>query len=113
MTEAKPIYKVIFINQNNVYEIYAKNVAQSNLLGFIEVEELIFGEKSSVVVDPGEERLKSEFTSVKRSYIPIHSIIRIDEVIKEGVAKVKDLGDKANNITPFPTGIYPAPKERL
>jgi hypothetical protein len=110
MTQPRSIYKIIFISQNTVYEIYARQVAQSNLLGFIEADELIFGEKSALVVDPGEERLKSEFTHVKRSYIPIHAILRIDEVMKEGVAKIKDVSTKSSNVSPFPGGLY-TPKE--
>ena len=33
------IYKVIFLNQGEVYEMYAKQVFQSDLWGFLEVEE--------------------------------------------------------------------------
>jgi hypothetical protein len=106
MNQTKSIYKIIFLNQNNIYEIYARNIAQSNLLGFIEAEELIFGEKSSVVVDPGEERLKSEFASVKRTFIPLHAVMRIDEVMKEGIPKIKEFTGKGNNISPFPSAIY-------
>ena len=47
--------------------ISSLGVHQSGLLGFIEVEEIVFGEKSSVVVDPSEESLKSEFSGV--SYV--------------------------------------------
>lgn len=103
-----PIYKVIFYNQNQVYEVYARAIYQSEMYGFIEVEEFVFGERSKVVVDPGEEKLKGEFAGVKRSYIPMHSIIRIDEVEKEGAIKVTDLksGDKIAHF-PFPV---PAPK---
>ena len=43
------IYKVIFHNQGKVYEIYAKNVHHSAMFGFVEIEKLLFGEKSSVV----------------------------------------------------------------
>ena len=39
--------------------------------------------KKQVVVDPTEEKLKSEFTGVKRSFIPMQAIIRIDEVEKK------------------------------
>ena len=81
------IYKVIFINQGKVFELYARNVYQGNLYGFIEVEELLFGEKSTLVVDPTEDRLKTEFADVKRTFLPMHSIIRIDEVNKEGISK--------------------------
>ena len=44
------IFKVIFLNQGKVFEIYARKVGHGAMFGFIEVEELIFGERSSVVV---------------------------------------------------------------
>ena len=85
---SKKLYKITFSNQGKLYEIYAKSVANSNLLGFIEIESLVFGEKTSLVVDPSEEKIKTEFEGVKRTYIPMHSVLRIDEVDKEGVSKV-------------------------
>ncbi|KAB7619742.1 DUF1820 family protein [Alkalilimnicola sp. S0819] len=97
------IYKVIFFCQGQVYEVYARSVAQGGLLGFVEIEELIFGERTQVVVDPSEEKLKDEFAGVKRSYIPMHSVIRIDEVEKEGKGKISDAG---GNVTPFPMPVY-------
>ena len=104
------IYKVIFINQGKVYEVYAKQVTQSGLFGFIEIEQLIFGEKSAVVIDPSEERLKDEFKEVKRTYIPMHSIIRIDEVEKEGIAKIVNLDGAAGQVVGFPGAIYGKPE---
>ena len=77
----------MFVNQGKVYEVYARKVGQGRLFGFIEVEELVFGERSTVVVDPGEERIKSEFTGVKCTMLPMHSILRIDEVKKQGQAR--------------------------
>ena len=53
---ASHIFKVMFVNQGKVYEIYARKVSHGSLFGFIEVEELVFGERSSVVVDPTEEQ---------------------------------------------------------
>ncbi len=100
---AKRIYKVIFFNQGQVYEIYARKVTQGTLFGFVEVEALAFGERSQMLVDPAEERLKSEFADVKRTYIPMHSVIRIDEVEKEGVGKITDASGK---VTPFPLPMY-------
>lgn len=85
------LYKVIFYNQNQVFEIYARAIYQSEMYGFIEVEEFVFGERSQVLVDPAEEKLKNEFNSVKRSYIPMHAIVRIDEVEKEGTVRIIDL----------------------
>ena len=61
MTTKQSIYKVQFYNKGELYEIYARSVYQGGLYGFIEVEELLFGERSSVVVDPSEEKLKNEF----------------------------------------------------
>jgi hypothetical protein len=98
----KRIYKVIFHNQGKVYEIYAKGVEHGVMFGFIEVEKLIFGERTSVVVDPTEENLKNEFEGVERTYIPMHSIIRIDEVLKEGTAKITEDASKDGNVMPFP-----------
>src|SRR5436853_6252967 len=82
------IFKIMFVNQGKVYEIYARKVAQGRLFGFIEVEELVFGQRSTVVLDPGEETIKSEFAGVRCTMLPIHSVLRIDEVKKEGISKV-------------------------
>ncbi len=97
------IYKVIFHNQGRIYEVYARSVSQSGMFGFVEIGDLVFGARTSLVLDPAEEQLKSEFAGVGRSYIPTHAIIRIDEVDKEGQIKVTPLtSDGAPNITPFP-----------
>ncbi|MCF6202519.1 MAG: DUF1820 family protein [Methylococcaceae bacterium] len=84
----KHIYKVTFINREEVYEVYAKSVYQGDMYGFVIVEGFVFGEKSSIVLDPGEEKIKAEFNGVQRSFIPMHEIIRIDQVERKGVAKV-------------------------
>jgi hypothetical protein len=94
------IYRVIFHNQGQVYEVYAHSIYQSDLYGFIEVEDYIFGKRSQMLIDPGEDKLKTEFEGVERSFIPMHAVIRIDEVEKEGVAKITD--SKGENVTPFP-----------
>lgn len=100
------IFKVLFVNQGKIYEVYARKVSHGELFGFVEVEELVFGERSSVVVDPGEERIKSEFSGVKRTYIPMHSIVRIDEVRKQGVSKVGPY--EGGNVAQFPMPAFPA-----
>ncbi|NKB37167.1 MAG: DUF1820 family protein [Gammaproteobacteria bacterium] len=97
----KTMYKVIFHNQGKIYEVYAKNVDQGAMFGFIEIEKLVFGEKTSLVLDPSEENLKSEFSDVVRTYIPMHSIIRIDEVNKQGTAKISESAG-GENVMPFP-----------
>lgn len=108
---ADPVYKVIFQNQNQVYEVYAKHVYQSDMYGFIEIEEFVFGERSQMIVDPSEEKLKNEFASVSRSYIPMHSLIRIDEVEKEGTGKISEF--KGENVTTvnFSRAVTPTSKD--
>ncbi len=104
----KTLYKVVFYNQGRVYEVYARSISQGDLYGFVEIEKLVFGERSGVVVDPSEERIKSEFTGVIRSYLPMHAIVRIDEVEKQGISKISSV---EGNVTPFPQGLY-APGEK-
>ncbi len=99
----RQLYKLIFMSQGQVYEIYARSVSQGSLFGFIEVEQLVFGERTTVVVDPSEEKIKSEFEHVIRTYLPMHSIIRIDEVEKQGASKISKL---EGNVTQFPMPIY-------
>jgi hypothetical protein len=103
---ASHIFRIVFVNQGKVYEIYARKVSHGSLFGFIEVEELVFGERSSVVLDPAEERIKSEFAGVKRCYLPMNAVIRIDEVRKQGVSKISAL--EGGNVAQFPVTLYPA-----
>jgi len=48
-----------------------------------------------------------KFNKVKRSYIPIGAIQRIDEVIESGEAKIKKT---SGQVSPFPLNIQPAKK---
>ena len=99
----KNLYRVVFMSQGQVYEVYAREVGHGTMFGFIEVEQLVFGERTSLVVDPSEEKIKSEFENVKRTYLPMHSIIRIDEVDKQGASKISKL---EGNVAQFPMPIY-------
>lgn len=94
------LYRVSFVCQDTIYEIYARHVGESDMFGFIEIEAFVFGETTQLLVDPSEERLKTEFQNVKRTYIPMHSVLRIDEVDKEGVSKAFD--KKGDNVSQFP-----------
>jgi hypothetical protein len=107
MADEARIYKVTFYNQGQVYEIFARQISQGALFGFIEVEELIFGEKTQVVVDPSEEALEREFADVKRTYLPMHAVIRIDEVEKEGTGRIRSMSDSDGKVTPFPLSYVP------
>jgi hypothetical protein len=99
----KRVYRILFHNQGSIYELYARNVAQSTMYAFVEVEDILFGERSAVLVDPAEERLKAEFSGVKRTYVPLQSVIRIDEVEKVGPNKILPGGDGKVATLPLPT----------
>ena len=102
---ASHIFKVVFVLQGKVWEIYARKVGHGSMFGFIEIEDFVFGERSSVVLDPTEEKIKAEFAGVKRTYLPLHSVLRIDEVKKQGVSKITAF--EGGNVTPFPVSMLP------
>ena len=58
---SKHIYKVMFHQQGNLYELYARSVSHGEMYGFLEIGDIIFGERSALLVDPSEEKLKAEF----------------------------------------------------
>jgi hypothetical protein len=101
------IFRIRYYHEDSIHEIYAKSLAQESIYGFLELEDIIFDENSGVVVDPNEERLKQEFQDVICTYIPMQNVIRIDEVKKQGVAKIKNLpkGSQSNVIRPFPSNM--------
>ena len=101
----RTIYRVSFMSQGQIYEIYARQVGQGALFGFVEVEELLFGERSRILIDSSEERLKTEFEGVKRTFIPLHSVVRIDEVEKAGRGRIT-AGE--GTVASFPM-TYPVP----
>ena len=100
------VYRITFVSQGRVYELYAKSVGSAEIFGFVEVSHLLWSQKSSVVIDPSEDSLKHEFEGVKRFYVPMHSVIRIDEVDHEGTAKIVGSTEKGT-LSPFPVFIPP------
>ena len=96
----KNTFRIQFHNNNKIYELYAHEVSQSQMMGFIEIGQIIFGEQSKLLIDPAEEKLKHEFANVKHSYIPHFAIIRIDEVERSGKNRILD-SDGAS-VTTFP-----------
>jgi hypothetical protein len=90
MQEQQVYYRLFFYHQNEIYQIYAQNVCQQEeFFGFLQAENLSFHSgQSQLVVDPSEERLRNEFDGVNRIYIPIQSVIRIDEMNQKGPCKI-------------------------
>ncbi len=111
MSTANRLYRISFRNHDQIFEVYAREVSHGAMLGFVEIGKLVFGEKSSVVVDPTEEKLKAQFEGVERFFVPAHSVIRIDEVVAShhGPSRITAAGE-SGKVMPFP--LYPpqAPK---
>lgn len=105
----KSLFKVIFLNQGKVYELYARGVVSSGLWGFIEVSDLVFDPADGVVVDPTEERMRDEFGDARVLHLPIQSVLRVEEVEKRGQCLIRDR-ESGEKVTPFP--LPPSSKTR-
>ena len=98
--KTKSVYKIIFIQLGEIYEVFAKQIYQSDMYGSSRLK-YIFNKDKQLVVDPSSEKLKNEFAKVDRSYIPINSIIRIDEVNESARQKSKRIKAKLNSFTKY------------
>jgi len=96
------IFRVSFLNNGKVYQLHAELVVQAELYGFVEIRGLLFHERTSVVIDPAEEKLKDEFSGVESVQVPMHAVIRIDRVEQRGKNRILELDGSASNVTPFP-----------
>ena len=112
MADVNPntVYRVTFLNQGEVYELYARSVSQGGIFGFVEVSDLIFRDETKKLIDPSRERIANEFKGVPRTFVPLHAVLRIDQVEREGEARITPSagGVKRGDIRFFPTPI-PAP----
>jgi hypothetical protein len=103
MSKVQPIYKVQFVNSGQRYEVYVRELQSSQVFGFVEIADFVWDNHTELVLDPSHEKLKDEFAKVKRTYIPMHNILRIDQVEKQGSAKISQLSDK---VTALHSPIY-------
>ena len=92
---SKTLYRINYITNSEVYELYAKAINSNELLGFISLSDLVFEVNSGVVIDPVEERLKTEFSGVKSLHIPIQNVLKIEEVVQKKSCKIKALNTHA------------------
>ena len=103
MSNSESIYRVQFISNGERYELYVKELMTSNVYGFIEIGDFVWDTHTELVLDPSHEKLKDEFADVKRTYVPMHHVLRIDQVKKQGSAKITQLSDK---VTALNSPIY-------
>ena len=99
--EKEKLFRIAFLNHGKVYELFCTGVCTSGLLGFVEASGLVFGEKDSLVVDPTEEKMRDEFDGVEILHLPMHSVLRVEQVKKKGQAVIRDR-ESGEKVTPFP-----------
>lgn len=101
------LYKITFLNGGKVYELYARRVGASALWGFTEVSDLVFDVGEGVVVDPTEERLRDEFADTRVLHLPMHSVVRVEEVDRKSALTIRDAATGDRVVTPFPLPAKP------
>lgn len=106
MARKSPIYRIRFMSEGRVIEVYAQSVGHADIFGFVQIEDLVWGKRSEVIVDPTEDELKREFAGVKRTFVPLHAVVRIDEVEKSGPAKIVPLAGGSDKVGSTPIPIY-------
>lgn len=104
MAKKTVLYKVIFNSAGKIYELYASAVISSEIWGFVRVSGIEFTPPEGLVIDPTEERLRDEFAGVRSLHLPMHAVVRIEEVAARGALKILD-GVSGEKIMPFPVGL--------
>jgi hypothetical protein len=97
------LFRVKFKDGEDIHFIYARYISEESLVGFVELDEIVFYDDSSLtLIEGSQERLKQKLSGVQRTYLPLQVIMRIDEMEVEPRLKLKDSSKAANNIRSFP-----------
>ena len=97
------VFRVVYQVQGQKKILYARYISEESLMGFIEAEALLTAaDKKDLPESLDIENLNAEFESVARTYLPMHAIIRIDELIKENEA-MKSTENTSCNVSHFPS----------
>ena len=104
MAKKPLLHKVIFHSAGKIYELYASQVISSEIWGFVRVSGIEFTPGEGLLIDPTEERLRDEFAGVKSLHLPMHAVVRIDEVEARGALRILD-SVSGEKIMPFPLGL--------
>lgn len=73
-------YRIQFYDsKKEIMTFFAKKVNPSSFIGLIEVSEILFMD-SEIIINPDDEKVRKEFSGVSSTYLPLNTILRIDEV---------------------------------
>lgn len=95
------LYRVAFLNHGKVYELYCTGVTSSGLWGFVEISGMVFDDSDTMVIDPTEDKMRAEFEDVDVLHVPMHGVLRVEEVKNKGQAVIRDR-ESGEKVTPFP-----------
>jgi hypothetical protein len=110
-SKPKPVYRVLFLQQGHLYELYASEVSAAGLFGFLEIAGLHFS-RSEIIADPSEEKLRQEFAGVTRIFVPYHAVVRIDQVEKAGASRIAAAAEGSVMPFPYPLATPKRPPDR-
>lgn len=75
----KSLFKISFANQDEIYEIYARSIKESDMFGFLEVEELVLESKRHWWLIRLKKNLKWNFVMLSAFlslYIPYFALMK-------------------------------------
>lgn len=70
-------------DEKEPWELTAKSVFPSDIMGLITIEDLVFKDQSKMVILPEEDQAKKRFENTERLHIPYHQLIFIEELMEE------------------------------
>ena len=80
----KKLFKIQFLDsKKEILTIHASKINTSSLLGLLEVEDIVFVNSSEILLTPADDKVRIEFKDVERTFLPVSSIIRVDEITME------------------------------
>jgi len=97
----KKLFKIIFVDEDKkIQTIHSSKLNPSSFLGLVEISDIVFLDKSEIIIAPDDGDLKNKFKNVERSYIPLNAIVRIDEVtIEKETPVIRLYSDDADETT--------------
>ena len=76
----KKLFKIHFFYMGKVYVLFAKNVeASAELFNMCVISEIVFKNSPNLII-PSDEEVKKEFSKLKKLFVPLSQIMRIDEM---------------------------------
>lgn len=75
------VYRVHYAKEKEpLCEILARQVGPADILGFIEISDFVAPRPSGRILRPDADRVEREFEGVRRTFVPISDVRRIDAI---------------------------------